>query len=288
MKRTWTESDKVTLQRLYGKVPTAELARRLDTTALAVRMAAKRFARGNLQKPHCRFAEHRERLLELHATGLSTPALAAALGVPLRTVQFWLPRLGLRGNGWCEGSGEQRQKTRMANWLARNDRLVWWALTRVLRGSHGDLDAVVAYDLTLGDIYGHVTEELLRRAPSYNGRRSRKTTWVPAMIRWSVLRLFRNLRRDRWYSRRDSAATRAGEKAFCKDRGDDYEQAQALWACLDRLDPGDAELLRRSFGDDQTIQQLADKLGVKKWRATELVREALCRLRLEFQRECIP
>lgn len=229
----WTDSDKETLRHHYSKLDAAELAARLGRSVNQVHQAAKRFCK---LKPKQRLVDHKDKLLRLHAAGVSSVGIARELGVSPRTVCYWMSRLGLRGNGWSPESTDQRRRTRMAGWLSRNHLLVWWALRRKIKGGKSH---EVMPGWSVEDLFHECLVHLVKYSRRYTAARSSVTTWVVVEVGYFLLKM---KKRTRFQAGRERPGPDLEYVVSPHPEFSERERARLL-DCLDRLTAEDRELL---------------------------------------------
>jgi hypothetical protein len=107
--RSWTIDELIALEEGYGSVPIHELARRLNRTVAAIRMAA--YLYGFAQEHRYCTREDEASIRQLNAEGMSDTEIAARLGFERHAISRNRRRLGLPSRAYSE---RYREKLRAA------------------------------------------------------------------------------------------------------------------------------------------------------------------------------
>lgn len=116
-RRNWSPEELAELKRLYGRMPAAEVARRLGRKVRSVWNAAKHYGLARRCPRLVTDARFLDGVRRLHAEGLTDTEIAGRLGTERHTVCKARNRLGLPAVGWTERRRElvrRRTATQLA------------------------------------------------------------------------------------------------------------------------------------------------------------------------------
>lgn len=296
--KRWTEEEKAYLRKAYGSRPTPLVAADLGRTEKQVREAAKRFCE---LRAHNKLADYEHRLRQLHAQGSSISAITKELALPGSTVELWLRRLGLSGNGWHAHSTRSRRHTVMAKRLADNAGLIW----RALRSAYpaGDADPRVRRLGTMDDLFAEVYLALLCLSHNYDRRKGNLSSWVmrSAVLRSRRILLGAGLIRVPTHQTMYKHAEHAERARRAQTGGSDEvalywreavdhvtppwlvlaqkDELTALSNALSVLPLAEQDVIRRYYFGEQDEQAIATDLSTSKPRVRYMRQRALARLR---------
>lgn len=156
------------------------------------------------------------------------------------------------------------------------------ALEDVYRRTSGKLFAVVLRILPdrqeAEDVLQDVYLTVWRKADMFDPERASPITWLAALARNRAIDRLRS-RGGRTFVSDDAVAAHADSAPLASERLEATEQASALQACLDDLEPDRADVVRRAFFGGLTYEALARQADVPLGTMKSWMRRSLLRLR---------